>query len=162
MSVHCRSMDTVQCSEAVFSCLDALVAGAGRHPPTVEVIRNIVNQIFVIRCDALRHEHLLNYFLIKKIPHTIQLIKKQRVIWSNFSKNGPAVPCFFTGIVARSLLCCRWKPLRADYCHLLHERTYCCQYHRNWHTLRCAWTSNVYKHYSILPDLTKQASYVLI
>jgi len=58
----------------VFSCLDALITGAGRHPATMKVIRNIVNQIFMIRCDALRHEHLLVKLLLdatKKISQTI-------------------------------------------------------------------------------------------
>lgn len=37
--------------------LDALVAGAGGHAPPVEVERDIVDEVAVIRRDAARHEH---------------------------------------------------------------------------------------------------------
>lgn len=36
---------------------DALVAGAGRHSPPVEVEGDIVDEVAVIRRDAARHEH---------------------------------------------------------------------------------------------------------
>lgn len=37
--------------------LDALVAGAGGHPPPMEVERHIVDEILVVRRDAARHKH---------------------------------------------------------------------------------------------------------
>lgn len=37
--------------------LDALVAGAGRHAPPVEVERDVVDEVAVIRRDAPRHKH---------------------------------------------------------------------------------------------------------
>lgn len=41
------------------SCLDTLITGARRHPATMKVIRNIVNEIFMIRGDTFHCEHLL-------------------------------------------------------------------------------------------------------
>lgn len=37
--------------------LDALVAGAGCHPPPVEVERNIMDEVLVVRRDAACHKH---------------------------------------------------------------------------------------------------------
>lgn len=37
--------------------LHALIAGAGRHPPPVEVERDIVDEILVVRRDAASHKH---------------------------------------------------------------------------------------------------------
>lgn len=41
------------------SCLDTLITGARRHPPTMKVVRNIVNEIFMICCDTFHYKHLI-------------------------------------------------------------------------------------------------------
>lgn len=37
--------------------LDALVAGAGRHPPPVEIERDIMDEVLMVRRDAACHKH---------------------------------------------------------------------------------------------------------
>lgn len=37
--------------------LDALVAGTGRHAPPVEVERDIMDEVLMVRRDAARHKH---------------------------------------------------------------------------------------------------------